>query len=84
MSTLDPAVRDLLVTIHGALDGAEAKGYAVCAAQTAIRSLLLYGHPDLLADWMLSDPQLAEAGDAHRVRATDRLDLYDATKELPA
>jgi hypothetical protein len=84
MNTLDPAVRDLLVTIYGALDAAEAKGYPVCAAQTAIRSLVLYGNPELLADWMLSDPQLAEAGDAHRVRSADRLDLYDASKELPA
>lgn len=84
MTTLDPAVRDLLVAMHSTLDAAEHKGYPVCAVQTVIRSLMLYGRPDELTAWLLSDPQLAEAGDTHRVRRADRWDLYQATKDDPA
>ena len=82
MSTLDPAVRDLLVAMHTTLDAAEHRDYPVCAVQTVIRSTVLYGlDPLLTSDWLLADPQLAEAGDAHRVRSTDAWDLYQASKE---
>jgi hypothetical protein len=84
MSTLDPAIRDLLVAIHEALNAAEVRDYPVCAVQTAIRSTVLYGRPALQTGWLLEDPQLAEAADARRVRSADRWDLYQASKEVPA
>jgi hypothetical protein len=80
MTSLDPTVRDLLVAVHEALNAAEVRDYPVCAAQSAIRSLVLYGDP--LTDWLVSDT--AEAADARRVRRADRWDVYQATREVPA
>jgi len=82
MNTLDPAVRDLLAAIHGALDAAELRDYPVCAAQTAIRSALAYG--DLDADWLVAGPM--ETADARRVRRADARDLYQTSRqqEVPA
>jgi hypothetical protein len=80
MTSLDPTIRDLLVAVHEALNGAEKRDYPVCAAQTAIRSAVLYG--DLDPDWLVGE--VGELADATRVRVADRWDAYQATKEVPA
>ena len=67
MTTLDPAVRDLLAAIHETLNGSG--NHPVAAAQVAIQSAVLYG--DLTAGWLP-----LEAADAQRVRRADRWDLY--------
>jgi hypothetical protein len=87
MSTLDPAVRDLLVAIHEALNAAEVRDYPVCAVQTVIRSTVMYGDriPGEVArntDWLLGET--AELADAKRVRFADRWDLYQTSREQPA
>jgi hypothetical protein len=76
MSTLDPAVRDLLAAIYTALDGAELRDYPVCAVQTICRSIALYGRAAEGAAWLAGE--VGELADAHRVRSAD---LYQATKE---
>jgi hypothetical protein len=82
MTRLDPAVRDLLVAVHNALDAAELRDYPVCAAQTAIRSAVQYPQLGLPTDWLLTE--LGEMADAKRVRVADRWDAYQATREMPA
>jgi hypothetical protein len=86
MSTLDPAVRDLLVAIHEALNATEHRDYPVCAVQTAIENVVRWG--DVLpgevaryADWLVNEPQVGELADAKRVRFADRWDLDQASKE---
>jgi hypothetical protein len=69
---IDPAVRDLLVAAHEALNAAEVRDYPVCAAQTAIRSAVRYGNLD--TDWLVD---LAERADVRRVGRADRLALWD-------
>jgi hypothetical protein len=80
MSTLDPAVRDLLVAIDTALDAAQVRDYPVCAVQSAVRSAVLYGDP--MTDWLLGET--AELADARRVRRADQWDLYQVTEGRPA
>jgi hypothetical protein len=89
MSTLDPAVRDLLAAIHTALLAASVRDYPVCAAQTTIENALRYGDriPDEItrgAAWLASRPEVGEAADAKRVRFADRWDLDHSAEELPA
>jgi hypothetical protein len=80
MSILDPAVRDLLVAIHEALNGAELRDYPVCAAQTAIRSAVMFGDFGWSASNWLVD-QTGNPADAKRVRRADQWDLYQASEE---
>jgi hypothetical protein len=70
MNILNRAVRDLLVTVHEALNATEHPDYSVCAAQTAIRSLVLYEWTD--TGWL---EDLLEAADAKRCRRADTWDL---------
>jgi hypothetical protein len=89
MTTLDPAVRDLLVAIHTALLAAKERDYPICAAQTTIDNALRYGNriPDEIARgaaWLVNQPEVGEAADAKRVRFADRWDAYQATKEVSA
>jgi hypothetical protein len=86
MSTLDPAVRDLLAAVHTALLAAKERDYPVCAAQTTIENVLRWGDsvPDEItrgAAWLVSQPEVGEAADAKRVRSADRWDEYQASKE---
>jgi hypothetical protein len=89
MTSLDPAVRDLLAAIHTALLATEVRDYPVCAAQTTIENALRYG--DLIPDevargawWLINQPEVGEAADAKRVRFADRWDADQATRELLA
>jgi hypothetical protein len=89
MSTLDPAVRDLLAAVHTALLAAKVRDYPVCAAQTTIENVLRWGDsvPDEItrgAAWLVHQPEVGEAADAKRVRFADRWDLDQAEKEQPA
>jgi hypothetical protein len=77
---MDPAVRDLLAAIRAALLAAEVRDYPVCAAQTTIENVLVWGDrlPDEVsrsAAWLLSQPEVGERADAKRVRFADRWDL---------
>src|SRR5688500_13752422 len=69
MSTLDPAVRDLLVAINDALDGAEQPDRPVHAARAAIQSAVRYGLDWSPARWL--HEETAEAADRRRVKVSD-------------
>jgi hypothetical protein len=82
MSTLDPAVCDLLAATHDAIQRPHVDPKAVFAASTAIRDVLLYPaayKPAQSAAWLRN--YTVEAQDAYRVRAADRLDLYAARED---
>jgi hypothetical protein len=75
MSTLDPAVRDLVATIDLALDAPEANFPELRAA---VRSMRRFSDPAGAARWLAHNEQRAlERADARRVRQADRIGLYD-------
>jgi hypothetical protein len=75
MTTLDPAVRDLLAAVRGALYTPYTEGPstpdAVILARAALASVLVDGVPvELVADLLARDT--AEAADSGRVRHADQ------------
>jgi hypothetical protein len=70
MSTLDPAVRDLLAAVYSALGAIEAPpSYPLSAAMVTIDEALRWGVEPRQARWL--DSETAEAADAKRVRRAD-------------
>jgi hypothetical protein len=85
MSTLDPAVRELLTAMHDALARPDLNPQAPYTAQEAIRCVLRYptiSPPAQMAAWV--QDQTVASADANRVRAADRIALHTATRELPS
>jgi len=77
MTTLDPAVRDLLEAIHDVLERPDWDPQASYNARAAIHSVLRYpvtSPPGEVAAWVRD--QTVEAQDAGRVRAADRIALH--------
>jgi hypothetical protein len=80
MSTLDPAVRDLLVAARDTLDAEEHPTSPTFAVQAVLGGLVRGGGSTTERTEYLREA-FGEAADANRVRFADRIALYQASKD---